>query len=83
MQKADAKAGRETSCDFCRTPPPKFGPGGNEERIALVRKRVEARDAFAIRMLGQYHFNGENGLPRNAVKGTELKKEAANLGNVV
>merc|ERR1712183_925687 len=35
----------------------------------------------AIKLLGQIHINGEFGLPRNFVKGTELWKEAANLGN--
>merc|ERR1712115_215965 len=79
-KQADVKAGRECVCAFCRATPPKRGP----EIIAQIKKRVEAGDAYAIRMLGHCHIDGQEGLPlpRNVMKGIELLKKAAKLGDI-
>jgi len=80
-QLADEMSGRKKACAFCRTPLPEVGPRGNEKLVALVQKRVEARDSCAITMMGQFHVSGEYGVQRNVVKGIDLWKEAAKLGN--
>merc|ERR1712007_33224 len=74
--------GRQLACAFCREPIPREGPDAVKMTVARVKKRAEAGDARAIRVLGQYHIHGECGLPRNVRKGSELCKKSAKLGDV-
>jgi len=71
-------AGRGLACAFCRAPYPET----NEARLALLQKRVDAKDADAIAVLGHKYFNGGLGLPKDYERSFELLKEAAALGNV-
>jgi len=67
---------------FCREPIPGEGQDGNDEKLALVQKRVDAGDALAHFVLGQLYFKGEKRLAKHLKRAIELWKEAANLGSV-
>ena len=47
-----------------------------------LQRRVEAGNFTALKMLGQCHLNGQNGVPRNVVKRIELWQKATGLGSV-
>jgi len=81
-QLANINAGREFACAFCRKPTPDRSPSGYEKVMTQVQERVDAGDADARFMLGQCHFNGHLGLPKNVPKGIELWKDAARLGSI-
>jgi len=75
---ADQKAGRDALCVFCREPILDEGP----EKLALLQKRVDAGDADALFVLGQYYHSGECGLLRNRKRAMALWEEAAKRGSV-
>jgi len=64
-------------CPFCRAPTLK----DDALAIAMLQKRVDAKDPDAIEFLGQqYHF-GKSVLKKNVPRAFELYKEAAELGS--
>ncbi|EJK68018.1 hypothetical protein THAOC_10858 [Thalassiosira oceanica] len=65
-------------CPFCRTPMPRDGT----ELIAMVQKRVDAKDAAALKFLGDQYYYGYNGLLKNVQRAIELWREAAELGSI-
>ena len=66
------------SCPFCRT----SAPDSNEGILALVRKRVNARDPDAKDTLACAYFGGKHGLQQNIPWAIELWTEAARLGDL-
>jgi hypothetical protein len=46
-----------------------------------MMKRVEAKDAGAIYVLGSWYYNGRDGLQQDRAKGMELFTRAAELGS--
>jgi hypothetical protein len=52
-----------------------------EEIVEEVKKRVAAKDAYAIYILGSYYYHGKLGLQQDREKANELWKEAAALGS--
>ena len=63
-------------CPFCRTPMTM----NNATKLALIQKRVDAKDPVAIKFLGDKYFHGRYGLEKNVPRGIELLTEAAELG---
>lgn len=72
------KKGLGNICPFCRTTAPKTAVG----IIAMIRKRVAARDPTAICHLGDMYANGSLGLQKDVSRGVELWSEAADLGSI-
>ena len=64
-----------SECPFCRTPTPK-----KSQSLAMVRKRVDAGDPFAIYYLGALHDHGRYGLEKDVTRAVELYERAAELG---
>mmetsp|Transcript_34650 Transcript_34650/g.77758 ORF Transcript_34650/g.77758 Transcript_34650/m.77758 type:complete len:303 (+) Transcript_34650:289-1197(+) len=64
-------------CPFCRTPMPRDGT-----ELAMVQKRVDAKDAAALKFLGDQYYYGYNGLLKNVQRAIELWREAAELGSI-
>ena len=52
----------------------------NATKLALIQKRVDAKDPVAINFLGDKYFHGRYGLEKNVPRGIELLTEAAELG---
>ena len=72
----------ERKCPYCRTPV----PTSFEESIERLQKRVELDDAEAIRNLGCYYRegdDGEYGLPQDYDKAFELFVRAGELGHAI
>ncbi|EJK58660.1 hypothetical protein THAOC_21196 [Thalassiosira oceanica] len=69
---------RRGMCAFCRTP----GPDSDEARLALVRKRVDAKDPKASEFLAQAYYLGNYGLQHDIPRAIELWTEAACLGDL-
>jgi len=74
---AAKKQGLANTCAFCRT----IAPKTKEEGLALVQKRVAAKDPEAMCHLGAAYFCGTLGLEKNEPRGIELWSEAAELGS--
>ena len=74
----ELERGLGESCPFCRTAPPK----SDEEALAMVQKRVEAKDPEAIRYLGDLHRSGDCGVVEDGQRGFKLWTEAAELGSI-
>ena len=70
---ATAKTGM-IDCPFCRTP-----AGG--DKLAMVRKRVDAKDPAAIKFLGNQYYHGNSGVKKDVMRAIELWTEAAELGS--
>ncbi|EJK48391.1 hypothetical protein THAOC_32815 [Thalassiosira oceanica] len=68
--------GMEKICAFCRTPTPKRGAAAT---LALVRKRVDARDPKATEILAYAYCHGKHGLQQDIPRAIELWTEAARL----
>ena len=75
---AASKQGFGAACPFCRTPDSK----NDEEALAMIQKRVAARDPEAMVHLGDVHINGVYGLEKNESRAFELWTEAAELGSL-
>ena len=72
------KSGNHDKCPFCNS-----YQGRNtteEEDGEATMKRVEANDAGAIFMLGNYYLDGMGGLQQDHTKGVELLARAVDLG---
>ena len=63
-------------CLFCRTPTSKT----NSQTLAMIQKRVDAGDPFAICYLGALHVHGQHGLEKDVMRAVELYERAAELG---
>ncbi|EJK45432.1 hypothetical protein THAOC_35954, partial [Thalassiosira oceanica] len=66
------------TCPFCRTPT----PDSNAAVLALIQKRVDARDPVATEFLADAYYSGKYGLEMDIPRAVELWMEAANLGNL-
>ena len=74
----DAQIRGMIDCPFCRTPRHE----DDASDLAMVQKRVDAKDPEAIQFLaGQYYF-GTLGLEKNVPRAIELWTEAAELGSI-
>jgi TPR repeat protein len=71
------KSGNFEKCPFCKT---EREGKTNKEAIEQIMKRVEAKDAGAMFILGTFYFHGKRGLQQDLAKGVELWTQAANLG---
>ena len=65
------------TCPFCRTPCPK----GDTVKLALIRKRVDAKDPKATEYLASAYYSENNGLQQDIPRAMELWTEAARLGD--
>ncbi|EJK67595.1 hypothetical protein THAOC_11345 [Thalassiosira oceanica] len=63
-------------CPFCRAPT----QGEKSQALAMIRKRVAARDPMAIWNLGTKYFFGKYGLKKDVTRAVELYLHAAELG---
>ena len=68
--------GLTEKCPFCNAK----RESKDEENIAKILKRVEANDAGAICMLGNYYEHGGCGLKQDRTKAMEIYAKAADLG---
>ncbi|EJK72659.1 hypothetical protein THAOC_05789 [Thalassiosira oceanica] len=75
---ASVQRGLKDICPFCRTP----NPDGDAAILALVRKRVDARDPVATEFLASAYHRGNRGLQQDIPRSIELWTEAANLGDL-
>ncbi|EJK60779.1 hypothetical protein THAOC_18810, partial [Thalassiosira oceanica] len=75
---ASYKRGMGSMCAFCRTPT----PDSDAATLALVRKRVDAKDPKAIEFLAQLYYYGNHGLRKDIPRACELWKESARLGDL-
>ena len=66
-------------CPFCRAPTPHT----SASLLALVRKRVDAKDPAAIGFLASAYYDGDHGLRQDIPRAIELWTEAARLGDLV
>ena len=66
------------TCPFCRTPCPK----GDTVKLALIRKRVDAKDPKATEYLASAYYSENNGLQQDIPRAMELWTEAARLGDL-
>ena len=62
-------------CPFCRTPL----PAHNASILAMVHKRAEKGNDEAFCFLGETHYNGKLGLPKDVPRAIKLWTEAAEL----
>ncbi|EJK43936.1 hypothetical protein THAOC_37571 [Thalassiosira oceanica] len=74
---ASAKRGIGDTCAFCRTPT----PDSSAAILALVRKRVDAKDPEATEFLARIYYDGKHGLKQETSRAIELWTEAARLGD--
>ncbi|EJK71305.1 hypothetical protein THAOC_07276, partial [Thalassiosira oceanica] len=75
---ASRQRGMGNFCAFCRTPT----PDGDAARLALVRKRVDAKDPKAIEFLASTYYCGNDGHQQDIHRVFELWTEAARLGDL-
>jgi len=80
--RVDQEARRDILCVFCRAPAQSEGPEGDKQSLAWLRKRVDAGDAHAHYILGQWHDYGVKGLTKNPERAINVWKKAAKLGSV-
>ena len=73
---AKDKKCRHCLCPFCRAP----ADISNEEHLELIRKRVKAGDAVAMKNLAGYYILGWKGLRQDYNKAMELWLRAGELG---
>ena len=78
--KEDIKSGKSKKdigvCAFCREPPPKT----DELRLSQLKNGMKKNYAGAFESLAKSYLSGEDGLPRDLVKGRELLLKAGELG---
>ncbi|EJK44743.1 hypothetical protein THAOC_36694, partial [Thalassiosira oceanica] len=75
---ASLQRGMGDTCPFCRTPT----PDSDAAVLALVQKRVEARDPDAIGYLGIAYYYEKNGLEQDIPRAIKLWTDAARLGDL-
>ena len=71
-------AGMGDLCPYCRTPFPDSDAAG----LALIQKRVDARDPTAMSMLADEYQFGTHGLQKDIPRAIELWTDAAQLGDL-
>ena len=76
--RASGQRGMGDTCPFCRTPT----PDNDTDILALVRKRVDAKDPLAIGFLASAYYDGDHGLRQDIPRAIELWTEAARLGDL-
>ena len=72
------RRGKGDTCAFCRTPTPKC----DADTLALILKRVDAKDPAATEYLAYAYSNGSYGLLQDVPRAIELWTEAACLGDL-
>jgi tetratricopeptide (TPR) repeat protein len=72
------KSGNSVKCPFCNE---RTSGKTDEEAVAEMMKRSEAKDAGAMCQLGCYYYDGSGGLQQDRTKAFELWKQAAELGD--
>ncbi|EJK66156.1 hypothetical protein THAOC_12937, partial [Thalassiosira oceanica] len=75
---ASYQRGMGDTCAFCRAPT----PFSDAAMLALVQKRVNAKDPVAIKSLADANYRGNYGLPLDIPRAIELWTEAARLGDL-
>ena len=75
---AALERGMHNICAFCREP----APCDNASALALVQKRVDAGDAYALYFLGEIYLHGQYELQKDESRAAELFRESANLGSL-
>ncbi|EJK72431.1 hypothetical protein THAOC_06040, partial [Thalassiosira oceanica] len=75
---ASYQLGLGDTCAFCRTPTPR----SDDAMLALVGKRVDAKDPNATEFLAYSYYDGDYGLQPDIPRANELWTEAANLGHL-
>ncbi|EJK48787.1 hypothetical protein THAOC_32386, partial [Thalassiosira oceanica] len=76
---ASRQRGMGKMCPFCRTPT----PDSSAAILALVRKRVDAKDPVATEFLASKYYDGKHGLQQEIPRAIELWTEAARLGDLL
>ena len=71
--------GNPYRCPFCNAETE--SNGSDEDDVNRMMKRVEAKDAGAMFALGNWYYNGRDGLQQDRAKGMELLTRAAELGS--
>ena len=66
---------KKDDCPFCRA------SLSDDNELAKVQARVDAKDPAAITMLGDFHYFGKHGLERNFQRSLSLWREAADRGS--
>jgi len=75
---ASELAGMGDLCPYCRTPRPDSSAAG----LALIQKRVDARDPAAMSLLADEYQFGTHGLQKNIPRAIKLWTDAAQLGDL-
>ncbi|EJK44207.1 hypothetical protein THAOC_37276 [Thalassiosira oceanica] len=75
---ASYQRGMANTCPFCRTPFQNM----DAAILALVQKRVDAKDPKATEYLAQSYYSGDHGLEIDVPRAIELWTEAAHLGDM-
>ncbi|EJK57367.1 hypothetical protein THAOC_22594 [Thalassiosira oceanica] len=75
---ASAKRGMAELCPFCRAPT----PDSDAAELALIQKRVDAKDPVATEILARAYDSGDLGLQQDIPRAIELWTEAARLGDL-
>ena len=75
---AARRRGMYNRCPFCRT----HLPTDDASALAMIQKRVDKKDAAAIKGLGYLQYNGKLGLTKDVPRAIELWTEAAELGSI-
>ena len=70
--------GINDKCPFCRT----RLPDDDASALAMIQRRVDKRDAEAIKGLADDHYLGSIGLTKDVARAIELWTEAAELGSI-
>ena len=76
------KSGNDEKCPFCNAERKRNAT--DEDKVAEIRKRVDANDAasiFLIFLLASHYYHGVKGLHQDQAKAIELWNRAAELGN--
>ena len=75
---AARQRGINDKCPFCRT----SRPCDVASAVAMIQKRVDKRDAEAIKTLGDMYHSGGLGLTKDEARAIELWTEAEELGSL-
>ena len=73
------KSGNVDKCPFCNAERKRNAT--DEDKVAEIRKWVEANDAALIYLLATHYYHGVRGLQQYHTKAMELYARAAELGN--
>jgi len=76
---AASKRGMNDNCPFCRSPC--LSLLDDAAHLAMIQKRADKGDAFAIQHLGDHYYDGLLGLGKDLSRAIELWTEAVELGS--